>query len=114
MENVKKIDVLLINCSCPSKPGAMLQFSDIWSDSVCLATSAKAFLFYVSNFTKKTFMYALSNSLTCDISVTSWSLVRRPIKPIEVYQYRIALYLECVLSKKDFFLRFPDFEFLGH
>ncbi len=39
-----------------------------------------AFLFYVSNFQKKTFTYALCNSQTDHISVTSWSLVRRPIK----------------------------------
>ena len=31
----------LFNCLFPSKPGAMVQFSDniIWSDSICLATS---------------------------------------------------------------------------
>ena len=43
-------------------------------------SAKKPFLFYVSNLTKKTFMYALCNSKTGHISVTSWSLVRRPIK----------------------------------
>ncbi len=33
----------------------------------------------VSNFTKKTFMYASSNSERGHISVTSWSLVRQSI-----------------------------------
>ncbi len=37
------VQIKLFNCLCQYKPGAMLQFTNIWSDCICLNTNPKHF-----------------------------------------------------------------------
>ena len=73
--------------------------------SNCSRGSLKLFYFMFQT-SRKTFMYALSNSETSHISVTSWSLVRRPIKVVVHHSFHA---IETAVAASSFIRLTPKF-----